>query len=128
MRISVCHCLDCQRRSGAPFAMQARFPDKQVRITGKAKVWLRMADSGEQADQHFCPDCGSLWYRCRPHRELIAITERLAPNMECYSHGNLHEVAEASDQVEETDESETFAAHGRTTAKRSLPPQDWAGC
>lgn len=24
-----------------------------------------------------------------PHRELIAVTERLAPNLECYSHGNL---------------------------------------
>jgi penicillin-binding protein 1B len=24
-----------------------------------------------------------------PHRELIAVTERLAPNLECYQHGNL---------------------------------------
>ena len=24
-----------------------------------------------------------------PHRELIAVTERLAPNLECYRHGNL---------------------------------------
>ncbi len=54
--------------------MQARFPSERVRITGEAKVWLRTADSGEQADHHFCPVCGStLWYRCRPNRELIAI-------------------------------------------------------
>ncbi|HBB87392.1 MAG TPA: hypothetical protein DC047_07230 [Blastocatellia bacterium] len=26
-----------------------------------------------------------------PHRELIAVTERLAPNLECYRHGNLPE-------------------------------------
>ena len=26
-----------------------------------------------------------------PHRELIAVTDRLAPNFECYNHGNLHE-------------------------------------
>jgi penicillin-binding protein 1B len=26
-----------------------------------------------------------------PHRELIAVTERLAPNFECYDHGNLPE-------------------------------------
>src|SRR5678816_645701 len=26
-----------------------------------------------------------------PHRELVAITERLAPNFECYNHGNLRE-------------------------------------
>ena len=26
-----------------------------------------------------------------PHRELIAVTDRLAPNFECYNHGNLRE-------------------------------------
>ena len=74
VRISACHCHDCQRRSGAPFALQARFASGQVLFTGEAKVWLRTADSGEQADQHFCPNCGStLWYCCRPDRDLIAI-------------------------------------------------------
>lgn len=54
--------------------MQARFPEERVRITGEAMVWLRPADSGELADQHFCPICGStLWYCSRPNRELVAI-------------------------------------------------------
>ena len=31
VRISVCHCLACQRRTGSVFGMQARFPRAQVR-------------------------------------------------------------------------------------------------
>jgi hypothetical protein len=54
--------------------MQARFSTAQVHITGASEVWHRIADSGEKADQHFCPTCGStLWYHSRPNRELIAI-------------------------------------------------------
>ena len=34
IRVSVCHCLNCQRRSGSAFAAQARFEDKDVTITG----------------------------------------------------------------------------------------------
>ena len=36
VRISVCHCLDCQRRSGSSFAAQARFPVHQVTIVGES--------------------------------------------------------------------------------------------
>jgi hypothetical protein len=34
-------------------------------------------------------DNGSLSTLSCPHRELIAVTERLAPNVECFLHGNL---------------------------------------
>lgn len=74
VRISVCHCLDCQRRTGAPFAMQARFPAEKVAVAGEAKLWVRTTGSGDSSDHHFCPICGStLWYRSRPHRDLYAI-------------------------------------------------------
>lgn len=54
--------------------MQARYTTGRVQITGDFVVWNCNADSGEQADQHFCPTCGStLWYRSRPNRDLIAI-------------------------------------------------------
>lgn len=58
-RISVCHCLDCQQRSGSAFSAQARWPDAQVRITGERKIWSNVGDSGRRADFHFCPECGS---------------------------------------------------------------------
>jgi len=59
VRVSVCHCLDCQKRTGSAFAAQARWPDAQVTVTGKSSTWVRTADSGHHATYRFCPDCGS---------------------------------------------------------------------
>jgi hypothetical protein len=74
VRISVCHCLDCQKRSGAPFAAQVRYPEDQVTITGLSHEWTRIADSGNAAEFHFCPSCGStVWYRSHPHPDAIAV-------------------------------------------------------
>lgn len=59
VRISVCHCLACQQRSGSAFAVQARWPDAQVELSGESKAWERIADSGARARYLFCPECGS---------------------------------------------------------------------
>lgn len=60
-RISVCHCLDCQKRSGSAFAAQVRFPAAQVIITGDSKTFTATGDNGA-AHFHFCPDCGATLY------------------------------------------------------------------
>ena len=39
--------------------MQARWPDEQVTIEGQSKSWVIVADSGNPATFHFCPECGS---------------------------------------------------------------------
>jgi len=59
VRVSVCHCLDCKKRSGSAFAVQARWPAEQVAIEGQSKSWMNVADSGNRRTFHFCPDCGS---------------------------------------------------------------------
>jgi hypothetical protein len=59
VRVSVCHCLECQKRSGSAFAAQARWPDAQVRLTGSFREWTRIAASGRPATARFCPECGS---------------------------------------------------------------------
>ena len=59
VRVSVCHCLDCQKRTGSAFAAQARWPEAQVKVTGETKTWERTADSGHRATYRFCPHCGS---------------------------------------------------------------------
>ncbi|PKP83183.1 MAG: aldehyde-activating protein [Alphaproteobacteria bacterium HGW-Alphaproteobacteria-18] len=59
VRVSVCHCLDCQKRSGSAFAAQARWADEHVTLTGTAREWTRIADSGNRVTYRFCPDCGS---------------------------------------------------------------------
>ena len=59
VRLSVCHCLNCKKRSGSAFAVQARWPADQVTIEGQSKTHVMVADSGNSATFHFCPDCGS---------------------------------------------------------------------
>lgn len=59
VRVSVCHCLNCKKRSGSAFAVQARWPRAQVRIEGASKSFVKVADSGNRATFYFCPECGS---------------------------------------------------------------------
>jgi len=61
-RISMCHCLACQRRTGAVISNQARFRREQVTFAGKATAWTRTAESGHTLTFHFCPICGSTVY------------------------------------------------------------------
>jgi hypothetical protein len=62
VRISICHCLDCQRRTGSVFGAQARFRREQVGIEGRASEFVRIADSGNPITFRFCPACGSTVY------------------------------------------------------------------
>lgn len=63
VRISICNCLECQRRTGSVFGTQARFPRAQVTaIEGRATQYARRGDSGEPVTFHFCPQCGSTVY------------------------------------------------------------------
>ncbi|MET0273411.1 MAG: GFA family protein [Phenylobacterium sp.] len=59
VRVSVCHCLACQRRSGSAFAAQARFAADGVTISGETHTYVRVADSGNRASFRFCPNCGA---------------------------------------------------------------------
>jgi hypothetical protein len=61
-RISMCHCLECQRRTGAVISNQARFRREQVTFAGEATAWIRTAESGNALTFHFCPTCGSTVY------------------------------------------------------------------
>lgn len=58
VRVSVCHCLACQRRTGSVLAVQARFPAAAVTIEGESVPYTRTGDEGTSARFHFCPRCG----------------------------------------------------------------------
>ncbi len=74
VRVSVCHCRDCQRRSGSAFAAQARFPEAAVTIAGEARRFRRVSDAGNAADFFFCPECGTtLYYRAPADSDLVAV-------------------------------------------------------
>ena len=62
VRVSVCHCLDCQRRTGSPFAAQARFPSGSILISGASTEYVRTGEEGGRTSFHFCPHCGSTVY------------------------------------------------------------------
>jgi hypothetical protein len=66
LRISMCHCLACQRRTGSAFGIQARYPREKVTIAGRSTEYVRTADSGNRVALHFCPDCGSTVYYLLP--------------------------------------------------------------
>ncbi|MBV8977439.1 MAG: GFA family protein [Alphaproteobacteria bacterium] len=59
--ISLCHCLECQRRTGAPFGIGAYYDAGQVRLGGASTVYERTVGSRKLAF-HFCPRCGSTVY------------------------------------------------------------------
>lgn len=62
VRVSICHCLECQKRTGSTFAVQARFARDRVSVEGRSSQWSRTGDSGTTATFHFCPVCSSIVY------------------------------------------------------------------
>jgi hypothetical protein len=74
VRVSVCHCLACQRRTGSVFAAQARFPTSSVTVAGTSHTFVRVGDAGSRATFHFCPACGAtVYYTTEGSEDSIAI-------------------------------------------------------
>jgi hypothetical protein len=74
VRVSVCHCLACKRRTGSAFSFNARFADKDVSVGGNTKEYTRISDTGARCIYSFCPDCGTtVYYRIDKQPDLIAI-------------------------------------------------------
>ncbi len=62
IRVSICHCLACQRRTGSPFGQQARWSGERVNVEGTATIFVRVGDEGGTARFRFCPSCGATVY------------------------------------------------------------------
>jgi hypothetical protein len=74
IRVSVCHCLACQRRTGSVFAAQARFPRSAVTLSGTSVEYVRVGDEGTKVAFRFCPHCGAtVCYTLAGHEDAIAI-------------------------------------------------------
>lgn len=72
--VALCHCRDCQRRTGSTYGVAAFFARADVTPQGTSRSFIRQSDSGHTITFHFCPDCGSTIY-WEPSRkpELIAV-------------------------------------------------------
>lgn len=83
-RVAICHCMECQQRTGSAFGVVSFFPKDRVRIEGPSKVYVRGSDSGRKVEFHFCPDCGTsvFWYaEFRPDHVGIAVGAFADPAM-----------------------------------------------
>jgi hypothetical protein len=70
-----CQCRDCQKRSGTGHGSYLTFPRRaDVTITGEAKTWRVVADSGNEKIDAFCPTCGTpVWLAFAAMPDLIAV-------------------------------------------------------
>jgi hypothetical protein len=75
VRVSICHCLACQRRTGSSYGYQARWPSGDVQISGRSTEFVRHSDEeGEIRRFNFCPECGTtVFYTTGDDTDLIAI-------------------------------------------------------
>jgi hypothetical protein len=75
IRISMCHCLACQRRTGSAFGMQARFTSEHVEVAGGSSEFVRTSDDGSKdITFHFCPECGAtVFYICSDAPDVFAV-------------------------------------------------------
>jgi hypothetical protein len=74
VRVSVCHCLACQRRTGSVFGAQARFARENVQTSGAASMYVRIGDEGAAITFCFCPTCGAtVYYTIADWPEVVAI-------------------------------------------------------
>ena len=74
LRVAVCHCLACQRRTGSVFGVQARFRRAATETSGKSSRYVRNGDEGGQATFHFCPRCGAtVYYELDAYPDDVAV-------------------------------------------------------
>ncbi|MEJ1970652.1 MAG: GFA family protein [Rhizomicrobium sp.] len=74
VRVSMCHCLECQKRTGSTYGVQARWPAAQAVIDGRSSRFVRTGDEGNVATFHFCPDCGStVYYQFDAIPDVVAV-------------------------------------------------------
>ena len=62
LMVNLCHCRDCQRRTGASAGSGAIFQTAQVTIEGDRRVFERDGQEGRKVRFHFCPSCGTSLY------------------------------------------------------------------
>jgi hypothetical protein len=61
LRVTICHCTWCQRRTGTAFGTEVVFESGQVTFTGDAAAQYRHRsdESGRWLDVAFCRTCGT---------------------------------------------------------------------
>lgn len=106
LRVTICHCNWCQRRTGSAFGVEVVFERSQVHfLHDSVSVYRQVSDeSGRWLDHHFCNTCGS----------NIGLTLEAVPGIQSIAAGTL----------DNQDWSELLAVDRRHVFVRSARP--WA--
>ncbi len=91
VRVSICHCYDCQKRTGSPFAEQAMFVKEALTLKseGHLECFQRLTATGS-INFHFCQTCGNTLYYTRDDKHvlvpvgLLAQSEQYTPEVSVY--------------------------------------------
>ena len=70
--VALCHCLDCQKRTGSTYGIAAFFSREHVEVEGEFRTYRRDGDSGFAVTFRFCAQCGSTVF-WEPKRRADAI-------------------------------------------------------
>ena len=74
VRVSICHCDGCKRRSGSGFALTTTWAEDQVRVAGETRQWTRIGENGGEFRGEFCPTCGAtVAYRIDARPGMVSI-------------------------------------------------------
>ncbi|WP_132960455.1 GFA family protein [Rhizobium sp. BK251] len=74
VKISACHCRECQRRTGSAFGVAVFFDREKVAASGASNSYKRLGDSGRSIEFRFCLACGSTVYWMPEFRkDLVAV-------------------------------------------------------
>jgi hypothetical protein len=100
--VSLCHCLECQKRTGSVYGIAAFFTRPSVEVSGACSSFVRASDSGHGVTFHFCPRCGStvFWEPARkPDFVAVAVGSFADPSFpmpgkSVYQHHRHHWVLE----------------------------------
>lgn len=58
----VCHCGNCQKRSGSAFGMGMVLPVDDFEVKGELSCWERVSDTGQRNPRYSCAVCGNVIY------------------------------------------------------------------
>lgn len=74
VRVSICHCDACRRRTGSAFGVQVRYRADDTTPAGDPGEYVRVADSGRAVRQRFCRECGTtVWWTMDRDPGLVVI-------------------------------------------------------
>ena len=71
---AVCHCSDCQRRTGSAFGLSCYFHEQQVQVKSKQFRVYSLDSALGQQQRFFCEHCGStLYWRVALFKGMVGV-------------------------------------------------------